>query len=342
MKIYFVLPPNTHLISGGNLYNAHLIAELKKQYSAVEIINFSNYQQLIETKENAIFFIDTLFMEQLAELNWSENNRQKKHQKNYLITHHLESLYPPKNWTQAQYFNQKELPILKQLDGFLATSKFTQNYLINKGLKHKHIFAISPALCFKPLVKTRHYERLNALVVANLVERKGILPLLKTLAKQQLNAGDFTLTIIGTNTIEPAYAKQCADLINSNKFLKNKIKLLGALPQKEVESYYQKSNLFISAASMETYGMALQEAVAYRLPLLVLEGGNSKNHVIKNTNGFVFTNLETLVNYLIKLIEQPILFKTLLEKTWQHEPYENYTWEVAASNFLEELNLVSE
>lgn len=325
---YFVLPKNHDLRSGGNLYNAFFLKALKAKGILVEVIDFDEYLLLRKSMKKAEveFWVDTLYFNELKHATPLEYTN--------LLVHHLESLYPP-DGSSEDWYEEKEQSLMQQFKGFLTTSQFTTQYLRNKGLKQPMI-TVLPALTSKIDQVFNPSEKANILLVANLVSRKGILPFLKTLLEQLHQAQNIEIRIVGGFSIEEEYANKCRKLV-AETGLKEVVTFAGELEPEAVQKQYQWANLFVSTSYMETFGMAIQEAVGHRLPLLVLEGGNSANHVVEATNGHCFSDHHTLVTFMIGLINQPAKWNNFAQKAWNHNPFEDYSWSSAASIFIQHL-----
>ncbi len=330
MQLRFVVPNPNSFQSGGNLYNAQLFHAIKEKVVDVQMIDFERFRIEKEEAGNKFYFIDTLYLEEIRGLNSELKNC-------YLIVHHLESLYPGEG-DSAAIFNEKEKPILKRFDGFLTSSGFTKQYLVGKGLTDKQFIVINPALSFQPKLRRKSGSSIKAIIIANLIERKGIYPFLKAIQKSNFLPKNCQIRIAGASKLEPDYAKKCLDLISSDKRLSKIIKYLDSCNSDQVQSLYLKSNLFISTSFMETFGMALQEAVACRLPILAIEGGNTSYHIEDGKNGILFSSISGLLEKLEILVENNTAFKNLLEKAWRFDKFENYSWEEAAELFLKKLN----
>lgn len=330
MKLRFVIPDPNSFPSGGNLYNSHLFHALIKKGVEIQVIDFEQFRIEKDGTGKKIYFIDTLYLEEIRDFNSELKNC-------YLIVHHLESLYPGDGDSSAIFIEKEEL-ILKRFDGFLTSSDFTKQYLHNKGLTDKQFIVINPALGFQPKLKTKSGSSIKAIIVANLVERKGIYPILKAIQKSNIHPKKCQIQIAGSAELEPGYAKKCLDLISSDKRLLEIIKYLGPCNSEQIQGLYLSSNLFISASFMETFGMALQEAVAYRLPILAIEGGNTIDHVKDGKNGILFVSIDNLLEKLENLSQDNIAFKNMLEQAWRFEKSGKYTWKDAAELFLQQLN----
>lgn len=335
MTITFVIPDVHAFQSGGNIYNKNLIAGLQKNGYSIEVLDLATFQQQAMNELKGYYFFDTLYFTQLDSVFAKKN----KHTRFWLIVHHLESLYPPKGWTTTQYFSQKEKSFLAQFDGFLTSSQFTADYLIAYHLLQPKI-VILPAIDYLPqnnfLKKT---APIKALIVANLVERKGILPFLESLQHSPLIHPPHQLQIqlIGTAAIEKAYAQQCLALLKKNRPLRQIIHYQGQLSAEQLHFYYQASHLFISTAFMETYGMALQEARAFSLPILGINGGNVKHHIIEGETGYLVDNIDSLICQLERMIASPNLLRDLQRNIKQQTPI-FYNWEQAGIQLIQEIS----
>ncbi len=327
-RLVFVVPQPDEFHSGGNIYNANLIGALKDLKVDCTIAQPADLLRL-EIRKNSFLFWDTLYLDQLRYLNANDNN--------WLIVHHLESLYPSKGYSSDQWFEENEAALLKKFDGFLVSSDFTSNYLKSKGFSKEKIIAIEPALDRKPEISSRDFQTVNALMVANLQERKGIEPFLKSLSEKELPS-NLKITLAGSDQFEPEYAQKCLRMIENSPTLGKNFHYLGQASPEEIWALYQQVNLFISTAFMETYGMAIQEAAATGLPLLVLNGGNAANHVKEAKNGMVSQDMSDLVDKLCRIAKNGQLHQKLAQNAENMALRNQYTWEEAGKclvKFLE-------
>jgi len=333
LKLYFVIPDPETFVSGGNIYNKKIIAALQSQGVEATRIDFVDFEKRNkQTEENACYFLDTLYLEQL---NLPTIDAVFFKEKCFLIVHHLESLYPQNGQDVAQVFTQKEAPLLRLFKGFLTTSEYTKSYLTQKELNPENYIVVPPAIDEKITIKKRNAESINIVLVANIIKRKGILAFLEALKNNKIS--NIKVNIIGSTKHESTYYLECKSLIDSNLYLQKIINVKDEVATEVMPQEYEKANLFVSTAYMETYGMAIHEAVYYRLPLLVLEGGNAGAHVKPTVNGWVAKTMEDLVAKLKYLEGNRNDFQQLLERAWDYRPYDNYSWEVAAKLLVEQL-----
>lgn len=327
--LYFILPEDHHLPSGGNIYNKKLIEALRRAGHTIEILNFSAYQQAIKQKQSGCYWVDSLFIRDISTLPAGKTANVKS----FFILHHLESLHPPPGKSSDEVFAHEQAA-LSFFDGFLATSAFSEKYLRSRGLLQP-IVVVEPALDLPLPGRSLQHDQVRALMVANVIERKGILPWLQHLGRLAKASDRFSLTIIGRTDMEPAYVKACRQEALSHTGLCDKVLFTGALPHAAVLQYYARGNLFISASRMETFGMALQEAASYHLPILTLAGGFAKSHVDTGNGGYVFNSTAGMANFFINLARDQVKFTTLQKQIRQRRPSPG-TWQHAAALFFQQ------
>lgn len=308
----FLIPDTEAFVSGGNLYNRNLIDALRERGHTIY-----ESTQPEEVSAGLLMLVDTLLAPSLSPQLANQSG---------LIVHHLQSLYPPPGWRGADWFREKEWPWLQHFGWYLATSPYTADYLQGQGVSNP-VEVVEPALKQLPVVREKTAHPVQAIVVANLVERKGILPLLKAWAAAPPEG--VSLLLAGSRDMEPAYAKQCLSVVETLEG----IHYLSTLTQEALHAVYAQSNLLISAAYMETYGMALQEAAAAGLPILAYAGGNVPNHVEAGRNGELCPSHTEIVSWLNRWAAQPEAFRPYLEYAHALAPNRQRLWADAAAQF---------
>lgn len=312
MQLTFVIPNPDDFRSGGNLYNRQLLAALRQIESGISTV----FDPLFSLSGNQkALVVDSLLM---YDQDWSSVSVPV-----YFLLHHLESLYPPPGFSGQTIFEEKEHPILRHASGFIVSSRFTEQYLRKQGLS-QGVCCIEPALEEVLAPPQRSFDRLRAIIVANLVERKGILPFLQELIRQQPQA--YELYVFGSEQMEPAYAASCLSLIDQLPG----VQFGGSLPQSELFTHYRQANLFVSTSFMETFGMAIQEARQAALPLLLMEGGYSQQHLKDGNSGWSYSNIQQLVHQFVQLTQNPQQLKAMQPEVRQSD----YTWRIAAKRLI--------
>ncbi len=332
--LYFVLPNDPAGISGGNIYNQYFIKALREQYTLIEKISFAAYQQAIYNNIPGIYWVDSLLLNQMQPL----LRKQRANVTSCFMLHHLESLFPEKGKSSEEVFRQKEKTILDWFSAFLVTSDFSKQYLLKNQILQP-VIVIPPAVSFPVSASNNSYEGIEALMVGNLIERKGIREFLESMSQQSSQfPHNFSLRILGRTDIDPDYAKACEKIIAENQFLKTRVHLIGPVPHEKMPECYKNSNLVISPSAMETFGMALQEAIAFGIPVLACKGGYAQYHIENGKTGQLFSSIADLTQHLIHLVNNPEKFDEMRGAAQQTaRELIRYTWNDAAQLFISKL-----
>lgn len=332
--LYFVLPEEKDKISGGNIYNQYFIQALQKQYQPVYSIHFDEYQAAIEENREGVYWVDSLLLDRMQPI----LKIQAPNTQSGFILHLLPSLFPPPNHTSDEIFEAQEKEILQYFKAYLVTSKFSKDYLLKRGFTDDSIIVIPPALCLKSLQKRQKIQGIQALIVSNIIPMKGVLEFLKGLKKRagKIVNHPFRLQIVGRTDMNEEYAHHCMEMVSHSPLLQKIVTFTGPVPHEEMHNYYYSSNLFISTSAMETYGMALQEAKAFQLPILARKGGFIPYHVAQGENGYVFSSVDVLAEFLLHLLDAPEDFIKLQASAQKYsETIAHYSWDDAAGIFLD-------
>ena len=277
---HFWIPDTDAFVSGGNLYNANLISELSAKGIS---ISQSSERPVVHCEW---IWTDSLFLDQGRVV----QDLSRSH-KLGMIVHHLSSLE-----TDAPKLSAREYGVLKMFDRLIATSQFMANYLSSR-IDSRKISVIHPGITrdSKDLVSGKLQ---NVLLVANLIPRKGILEFLGEWMTNGLYK-EMALTIVGSTDMDPEYAQECREIIASTK-LSKPISLTGQVEHSQIWKYYSNADAFVSVASMETFGMAIQEAIAKKVPVICLDRGGISEHVKSGQDGWLFADRKAMLDFLEK------------------------------------------
>jgi glycosyltransferase involved in cell wall biosynthesis len=314
--LHFIIPDPQDFPSGGNAFNRELIAALIR--AGLHVSHKPFHPDMTPASPQTQYFLDSIYFEQIT---------RPDHQlppRCIGLVHHLDSLYP----RSEDCFVTREKPLLDRFSGFLVTSPFTCAYLIAHGYAADRIMTIPPAPLQSPFTDRVPAHKVHALIIGNLIPRKGILPFLQALQAAEVPPY-YTLTIAGSTTVDPHYTRACMDIILTDASLQKCVKIAGVQDQAGIDALYRKSTLCISSALMETFGMAIQDAVVSGLPLLVHPGGYAEEHVHPGVNGLVCNDHAALVAQFKMLIMHTESFISLQEGAIRFShPY--HSWDDAA------------
>ncbi|MEN0004559.1 MAG: glycosyltransferase family 4 protein [Bacteroidota bacterium] len=321
-SLLFVIPDTSAFQSGGNIYNANLVEALKRIGILITQQTIEQFAACTTTEVFDAIIWDSLYLQDAL------LGKALRRSPTFLLVHHLESLHPPEGWNSTAYFLEKEYAQLTRFTGFVVNSPFMQTHL-STHFPNKRYALIPPALGITPHKKQKSTDHIRALIIGNLIERKGILPFLKLLEKYPIPK--LLLRLIGSTAHEPSYAKACLASIKKLP----QVTYMGELSHTQISTQYNWANLLLSCSAMETFGMAMQEAVAFGIPILALDRGNASAHVQQGHTGWLSPTIESLVAQLQQLHTQPQLHATFLEGALQQKKWETYSWADAAAALVE-------
>jgi glycosyltransferase involved in cell wall biosynthesis len=292
-EIRFVIPDPSSFKSGGNHYNSGLISGLREIGLRCTITTHDNLQ--VGNSSNPIC-VDSLYLLHASLPDLLDNHPGPK----ILLAHHMDCLYPE----NEERFQNVFLPHLKLFDRIVCTGDFLWAYLVTRGFSPSTLIVLEPVPVIAVTRKDRNAGKIHALIAANLIDRKGLLPFLESLA-QQYDGTAFKLRIAGSAAFEPDYAEGCFACIANHRFLQNSVSYTGEQDVRGMESLYASSDCLISTSKMETFGMSMQEAVVAGLPILALERGNAGRHVNHGENGLLCPDVPSLTRHFLDWAHNP-------------------------------------
>lgn len=328
----FVLPEDHGYPSGGNLYNHFLLEALRKEGFSFKVMNLEFAFRHSRRNKAATYWIDSLYFDRLADLRRKIDPQHHI----FLVIHHIPSLYPHLNRENAAKLRKHEQAIFDAVTGFLVTSPFTRKVLEKRKILDKPIFIVPPALCLSPPIRRRKKQGFKGLIVSNIIQGKGILEFLESLAQIITPSDLFDIQIAGRLDIDPEYAKACLELMEKKPEMKQSVHFLGPLDKDKLRELYEKSTLFLSPSKMETYGMAIREALAFGLPVFAYAAEYSRKLINPGKNGCLFPYLDELAQGCVKMIRQPDKLAKLNLNSFQNRLVTKYTWKQASRLFLQQ------
>jgi glycosyltransferase involved in cell wall biosynthesis len=321
LQVHFLIPDPSAFISGGNVYNAHLIHALIDQGAHVSHGIFR--PDIMLSSPDTLYILDSICFGQIDEPDHQIPGRCLG------LIHHLNSLYP----MSEDYFQHREKAILDHFSGFIVTSNFTLQYLAARGFDPSRICVIEPAPTIQSRVRKPPSQLVNAFMLGSVIPRKGQLAFLQSLAEADLPSS-YTIVIAGSLTADRDYAQQCIEVIQNNDSLKTCVKILAEQKGTTVQQLYANSNLYLSSAEMETFGMAIQDAVVSGIPVLAIEGGYAAEHVSHGINGYRCKTHEQLAAELGHCINDSDHFLAMQDRALAFE-HQYHTWTEGATTLID-------
>jgi len=287
LELTLIVPGDPAQRTGGYLYDARIVSELKAQGWSVEVIGLDGQFPIVDSKarehmdhtlenlpEGARVVIDGLALGGLPEVIKAHANRLDL----TALVHH-----PVTDETGLSQALQIRLLISEReaLDAcrrVIVTSPFTARRLRELDLCRRDPVVIEPGVDLAELAEavtgrlqgreTDPAEQL--LCVASLTPRKGQDLLVQALAR--LSDRQWHCALAGSDQRDPKFASQVKDLIREYG-LEDRVELTGELDEHQLRARYQQASVCVLPSHYEGYGMVVTEALARGLPLLATTGG---------------------------------------------------------------------
>ena len=180
------------------------------------------------------------------------------------------SLNPAFNENQKKHFKESEIRSFKLSEIIIVTSGYTKSEIIKTGIDNAKIHVITPGINTMPEKRNYPVRPRNLLCVSRISSSKGQLTLIKAI--ERIHQFDWKLTFCGGYDRQDVYYKEIMHRI-SDSGLENKIVFTGEIPRLEIEEYYRKADLLILTSFFETFSMVLQEAMAFKIPVISTDSG---------------------------------------------------------------------
>ncbi len=175
----------------------------------------------------------------------------------------------------------------RRVDAFLVPGTSSRNFYadlshLSSKLIAKIEYAIDPNM-LKPLpsIKFKNVRKeglLNILIVGYIEDRKGIDLFLNCFSKW-LQKGQCYVHIVGDGSKLESYKEQYKSLDN--------VEWYGFKPYNEIAIYYKSADIFILPTKEDIWGLVVNEAMMFGLPVIVSNNTGCKDDLVDNTNGFV-------------------------------------------------------
>lgn len=171
---------------------------------------------------------------------------------------------------------------------------------------------------------------LRLLCVGRLIERKGqhfLIEAVKRLADEGI---DVILDLVGTGDARAANEAHVERL-----GLKDRIRFLGYVPRDEIARWYAAAHVFVLPSYNEGMSVALLEAMAAGLPVIVTPTGGTAELVEPGVNGFIFEwgDMDALTRQVRFLAQDRSLVRRMGAASRARAA--RFTWQAAGDRYLD-------
>jgi glycosyltransferase involved in cell wall biosynthesis len=307
-EIAFVVPGRLDQLTGGYLFDRHIVEGLRARGRAVRVIELSardpkaNGAVLADLSDGTKTVVDGLGLANLAETVALQARRLRVIAFVHGPLAQETSLSP----AAAKDAAACEAGLLSRVCGVLCPSRKTAAAVEGYGISFERIAVVPPGTA-KPIRAPRPWRSpvRKLLCVANLVPRKGHELLVEALAR--IRDLDWSLRCVGSLERDPATARTVRRLIRAVG-LGRRITLDGECPAHSVSRAYQTADAFVLPSFYEGYGMVYAEAMAHGLPVIATTAGAIPETVPSQAGLLVPPgDPAALARALRRLIAQPAL-----------------------------------
>jgi hypothetical protein len=297
MRALLVAPPLDGPTTGGTLYNLQLMAAVDPARLALEHVGAEAARaRAAETRPDAVW-VDSLYLELVPQLRAALPARTALG----VLLHYLPTLLQDPDPQALAELSPREQRALTAAD-MVVTPSATLRALVSRLRPALPVASIEPGVAHATIAAAREH---TCVMVCNVTENKGVLPLLRALAEHAGPRDAFALRIAGRLDLEPAYAASCRALVAEQAWLSSHVRFLSGLAPAEVPTELARAGVFASASRMESYGMALAEARASGAPIVARAGGHVAHHVRAEHGGELVADEAALAEALLRLLRAP-------------------------------------
>jgi glycosyltransferase involved in cell wall biosynthesis len=182
---------------------------------------------------------------------------------------------------------------------------------------------------FRPGPGIPNNEQFRIICVARLIERKGQHHLIQAVKRLADSGVDVLLSLVGAGDSKREYENLARSL-----GVHDRIRFVGYIPREEISDFYKTAQVFVLPSYNEGMSLAVLEAMAVGLPVVVTRTGGTVELVEQGINGFVFdwADVDALTNYLRVLANDRKLLHAM--GTASLNRAKDFSWDMIADRFL--------
>jgi glycosyltransferase involved in cell wall biosynthesis len=278
MRAAFIVPAPLSTVSGGYGYDRHIIAGLRENGIAVDVVELAGNRPLPDAAaeaaaqaawsalpDDAVPVIDGLGLPAFANLADALKARRA-----VALVHHPVSLETGLSEDDRAKLHAAEATLLPLFARVIVTSDATASTLASTfGVDRARMAVVVPGTDDAPRSAGSGGPGCAILSVGTLIPRKGHDVLIRALTR--LFDLDWKLTIAG-GPRDQVHA-QTLQALAEQPGAAGRVQFVGEMTGAALEELWQKADIFALATHYEGYGMAVAEALKRGLPVAVTSGG---------------------------------------------------------------------
>ncbi len=342
MKLGFLIYGSLDTLSGGYMYDRLLVEYLRKQGDSVEVISLPWRNYAAHLTDNFTFQLptglDILIQDELNHPSLIAANHRPHPYPIISLVHHLRCSELRPKW-QNDLYRVVEKKYLQSVDGFIFNSQTTKgvvNRLIGNILSDMVAFPptdrFGEAISEEEIKERGKKKELRVLFLGNVMERKGLITLLKAISFQR---SAIVVDVVGSLTTEPEYATQMQDFVTVNG-LSSTVTFHSSLNNQPLIDILKHAHVLVVPSSYEGFGIVYLEGMGFGLPAIGTMAGAASEVIEDGVTGFLIQpgDAQSLADRLNVLNERRDLLLQMslaARSRYLRQP----TWEQTASRIRE-------
>lgn len=277
-RLDFIVPGDPGQRTGGYLYDAHIVAELRRLGWTVDVHGLPGRFPEADARARAALertlaalpdgrqvIVDGLALGGLPEVAIRHGHRLAL----VALVHHPLGDERGLSVARRHCLLASERAALAAVRQVITTSRFTARRIADFGLQPARVRTVEPGVTPLPLAMAEG-EPPRLLCIGTLSPRKGQDLLVRAL--HRVCGLSWQCDIIGSRTRDPDFARALAALVTETG-LDERIRLHGECDDARLRAAYTGADLFVLPSHYEGYGMVVTEAISAGLPVLTTTGG---------------------------------------------------------------------
>jgi glycosyltransferase involved in cell wall biosynthesis len=201
--------------------------------------------------------------------------------------------------------------------GLLSISHFSSDYFTRLGIAKKRVYpfgyfqkSFSTSAFKRSISQKTSNPKVKIVFVGQLIPRKGIDILIKTLGQLRLSYPDIRLTLIGDGSFRKSYE----DLVHTYN-LTDIVTFLGVLPSNSVRDQIMAADILVLPSRWDGWGMVVNEALSVGVPVIVSDRCGAADIIQHKRNGYVFRsdNIKDLYSCIDNFLSHPEKWQSMKE-----------------------------
>lgn len=202
---------------------------------------------------------------------------------------------------------------------WMAPDAVDNDYFARESQRHKQNT--------EAIKKAKKYPQKLLLYVGRMIDQKGVLDLVQAFCNLSKRHVELGLVLVGSGPQAARYQRFCKQNKIENVFF------AGFVHREELSLYYAVSDMFILPSRSEPWGLALNEAMASKLPVIASDvAGAAEDLIVNGENGYTYRNGN--ITELSEVIEKVLNSNRQVMGMKSYEIIQNFSPQKCAQGFI--------